>query len=88
MGRWIAAATLGIALVAAGCGNTCQDACDKLKECYGEDAVVDTCVESCEAELADGDTEAQQRCVDCVVDVDCADYEAGEACVKECSTDG
>lgn len=87
--RRLLIALLGLAAAAsAGCGNTCADACDKLKECFKDDAVTDTCVESCDAELADGDTEAQQRCIDCIVDVDCAAYEAGEACVEECQTSG
>ncbi len=89
MRRTFAALLLLLAAASvSACGNDCADACDKLKECFKDDAVTDTCVESCEAELSDGDTEAQQRCIDCIVDVDCAAYEAGEACVEACSKPG
>ncbi len=91
MRKVLLAAASALALVGAyACGNDCQDGCDKLAECFSDtpELVSDTCVEDCEADLEGENAEDTQKCLDCIVDTDCAeafptDGSAG-ACAEDC----
>ncbi len=63
---------------------SCEDACDKLVDCLGEEAVLSTCVRDCEDDLEVDDD--LQGCIDCIVEESCrAMFGEEGACVSSCA---
>ena len=63
---------------------SCADACDKLVDCLGEDAVLSTCAQDCEDDREVDDD--LQGCIDCIAEESCrAMFGEEGACVSACA---